>query len=368
MSCKCVQAGACPWHHCLTTPESLQACKEGTSPSSTWIPCVYLGKSKAEENLYECRLLKECTLKRNNLGIASCQGCKHRKVHTDEMADFVDPLFVYDRNAVRTDALRGSLAGRAAFLVCGGPSLKTLDLTRLQRRGVWSMGVNNVAGMAPVDSFVCSDPPTKFSDAIWMDPKIRKFVPLPKLSRHGRGKIRLKREGEFVDTHLKTMDCPEIWAFDRRSWLAMDDTFFTEPSAAWGNQKDGIERLGLPDGDRVAMTMLLGIRLLYYLGARVIFLLGVDFYMDPKAKLRDNYAFGQERDMSAITSNNRHFQIVSKVLTDLRPVFERFGLYVFNCNPISRLRAFDHVPYDEAIEACAKDVQEFPDLEGWYQK
>ena len=37
--------------------------------------------------------------------------------------------------------------GRAAFLICGGPSLANHDLGKLQQRGVLTMAVNNAAAV-----------------------------------------------------------------------------------------------------------------------------------------------------------------------------------------------------------------------------
>ena len=73
---------------------------------------------------------------------------------------------------------------------------------------------------------------------------------------------------------LATCDCPNTWGFSRRGWMSPDDTFFTESGAAWGNLNAGVERTG---EDKTVCTMLLGLRILYHLGAREIYLIGVDF-------------------------------------------------------------------------------------------
>jgi murein DD-endopeptidase MepM/ murein hydrolase activator NlpD len=105
-----------------------------------------------------------------------------------------DSLAVFDRERQPTHALRDMLAGRPAFLIGGGPSANSFDMSQLQRRGLWSMAVNNVAGHFRVNSFVCSDPPSKFHDLIWRDPSVMKFVPLPKLTTLGAGNL-----SEFLD-------------------------------------------------------------------------------------------------------------------------------------------------------------------------
>ena len=115
--------------------------------------------------------------------------------------------------------------------------------------------------------------------------------------------------------------------------------------------------------------MLLGFRLLYYLGSRRIFLLGADFEMKCGIGATGNYAFGQQRDDDAIKSNNRQFEITNGWLTALEPTFREFGLEVYNCNPVSGLTAFGHVPFADALEDCRGMVpaDEF-DLAGWYEK
>ena len=117
--------------------------------------------------------------------------------------------------------------------------------------------------------------------------------------------------------------------------------------------------------------MLLGMRLLFYLGSRRIYLIGVDFVMDPTVGLSDNYAFNENRDDAAVRTNNEQFFVVNKWLVEMQNngTFERFGLEVFNCFDRSGLRAFSYVPFDEAVEEALKHFPREPyDLQGWYVK
>jgi hypothetical protein len=288
-----------------------------------------------------------------------------------EFGTMVDKLLVTDRLRQPTDSLRDLLAGVPTFLVGGGPSMKTLDLSQLSRRGVWSMGINNVAGHVRTNAFVCSDPPSKFHDGIWLDPSILKFVPIPKLSpKRGRSHLRTKRDGMFSQLIREgrqwlSSDCPNVWGFERRSWWAFDDTFFTEESAAWGNGgKVGTKKTGNPT---VFNTLLLGMRLLYYLGSRRIFLVGVDFKMTDTS----GYAFNQGRTREAVESNNAQYRNVNDGLDKMAKagVFERAGLEIFNCNPMSSLRAFPYVEFNAAVANALKGFPAEPlDLSGWYEK
>lgn len=147
-----------------------------------------------------------------------------------------------------------------------------------------------------------------------------------------------------------------------------DETFFLDEQAAWGNHNAGVKRTGLK---KTVCTMLLGIRLLYYLGSRKIYLVGVDFRMDPSADLQENYAFAENRDAGAVKSNNSQFEIVNDWLCEMQQngTFEKFGLEIYNCNSRSGLRAFAHVPFEMAVQDTLKDFPEEPfDTVDWYTK
>ena len=339
--------------------------------------CVYLREETKEKTpddriIHHCLIHGSCTKSGKSHPVASCTDCRKSLTLNQNLSGFLDHLTMLDRTGKSNSSLRNLLAGRPSFLVCGGPSAKDLPLENLTRRGIWSLAVNNMAGMIPVSSFICSDPPSKFHNGIWLDPNVMKFVPTPKM-RGCRGRLREKVGAEFRQLRLggkdvSVEDCPNIWGFERRSWLLPDATFFTETSAAWGNHQSGVNRTGL---SKTVCTMLLGLRILYYLGSRRIYLVGVDFNMKSGVGLKDNYAFGEKRDASAVASNNDQYRIVNGWLQTLQTdgVFQKFGLEIFNCNPASGLRAFAHVPFRLAIQDTIKDYPSEPfDLEAWYEK
>ena len=274
-----------------------------------------------------------------------------------------DPLVMLDkqRNVV-SDSLRDLLAGHSAFLVCGGPSANELPLEHLNTRGIWSLAVNNAAAHPRFrpNAFICADPPSKFSSSIWLDPGIMKIIPTPKLDRK-RGKLRRRVGEQFVALERTTMDCPNVWAFQRDSWLSPDDTFFQFPGACWGNHDIGVQKTNQP---KTVCTMLLAIRIMYFLGARRIYLVGVDFRMTPEL----GYSFNQARDEGACSSNNRQFVVVNQWLCEMqkKDVFGRFGLQIFNCNPTSGLRAFPFAPFEDAITEARGVVETAPDCRQYY--
>jgi hypothetical protein len=301
------------------------------------------------------------------LGLLSCEGCPSR-LPMDQRGfaeDWTDPLTVLDRRRNPTTALRGMIAGGHAFLLCGGPSANEQPLEQLSRRGVWSMAVNNMAGHVRVrpQAFVCADPPSKFSHSIWLDPGIMKFVPTPKMSGR-RSKLRRKMpDGSFTDLSMEVPDCPNVWAFNRVSWLTPNDNFFRSTGACWGNHQVGVESTGQP---KTVCTMLLALRLLYYLGARTIYLVGVDFRMESGY----GYSFGQSRTNDAVESNNAQYWAVNAWLCELQNngTFARFGLSVYNTFQRSGLRAFPYLPFEQAVEQAVGIVEAQPALEQWYDK
>lgn len=374
--CKCTEPGHCWWHKAVTTREEFVQCRQGPPPKpSDPPPCVYLGEEHRRDQVkgqqvYACRLHGKCTLQPNQKAVAACADCKDYL--TEDAPNFakrfVDPLLVTDRHKNPTAALRDLLTGCSAFLVCGGPSINEVRHELLADRGVFSLGVNNVAGHVRTSAFLCSDPPMKFHHGIFADPKVMKLLPTPKLGRSStRGKLREKRaDGKFHWLPWTVMDCPNVWGFNKRGWLMPDGTFFAHPWATLGNLDAGVRQTGQP---KTSCTMLQGFRLLYHMGVRQIFLLGVDFRMRSDVGERENYAFGEKRNFGAVRSNNSQYEIVAEWLRQLRPVFERYGLHVYNCNPFSHLRAFDHVPFETAYEICRGEVPLEPwDLGGFYEK
>ena len=333
--------------------------------------CVYFGDDtgKKENDLpvHKCRIHEFCINSKSNAKVAGCEECKD-KLQLDDpefSKKWLDPLIVTDRFKKPTEVLRNLLAGRSTFLAGGGPSTNEQPLEELNERGMWTLAINNMAGHARLkpQAFVCSDPPKKFSSSIWLDPGIMKFIPSPKLSG-GRSALRKKvGKDKFESIKERTADCPNVWGFQRNSWLLPNNDFFLEDGASWGNLQKGVDKTGQP---KTVCTMLLGIRLLYYLGARRIYLIGCDFRMADGY----GYSFGQGRTSGACNSNNSQYGIVANWLQQLQDngIFSKFGLEIYNCFEKSSLRAFPYVPFCNAVDDVRGEVEVEPDLEGWYEK
>lgn len=365
--CCCNSPGLCAFHKCVVSRDALKKCRSGEIPKKDKIlPCMHL-REEIGDNLYKCVVHGKCQLQQFQQGIADCLTCQSRvPLDADENVireKWRDNLRITDSSREPTEALRNLLKGKPAFLVLGGPSAAQMPLERLTERGVWSLAVNNAAAKFRVNAFVCSDPPSKFHDGVWKDPSVMKFVPTPKLKGH-RAKLRTKnKDGSFSTIAMRSSDAPNTWGFGRRSWLIPDYTWFLDDAAPWGNHQAGAQKTGQP---KVVGTMLLGLRLLQYLGARKIFLVGCDFWMNPRGQ---RYSFAEDKNEGGVNGCNEAYKVLNMWLTKLRPVFERFGFETYNCYRKSRLTAFDYVPFEYAIDICKEDFPEVPlDTHNWYLK
>jgi len=342
----------------------------------TTLNCIYLrepvGIVKCGQPVHNCRLLGCHVVKGvGNRTVPGCSTCSKKLTKEDEKYS-IDPLEVIDRRRGRTDALRGLLGGRSVFLACSGPCANLLPLEQLNRRGIWTMSVNNMAGHSQFrpQAFVCSDPPLKFSHSIWLDPQIMKFVPTPKLNGSRAALKKKVGPGKFEQMGLRVSDCPNVWGFRRESWLTPDDEFFISSGACWGNQNAGVKRTGL---QKVVNTMFLAMRLVHYLGAYRVFLIGCDFRMGSDY----GYAFPQAIEHKRPEAKNKwerwdnsQYAVANEWLCQMQRdgVFQRFGIEFYNCFQGSSLRAFPYVPFEQAIVECQGDVEDKPDLSEWYEK
>lgn len=249
--------------------------------------------------------------------------------------------------------LCGLWAPSAAFLVCGGPSVNKVPFHRLRERGVVSLAVNNVAGHVPVSAWVFGDPQKKFHHGLFLDPKVLTFAPLGKLDKSIRAKL---PDGTFRTLDRRVKACPGTFGISRRTVFDAS-TFLTTRHAHWG--RGGKQ----PEDNRPFMclcTMLLGIRLLHYLGCPRVYMLGVDFRMTDA----EQYAFGQR-----CGARNGRYAKENAMLADLKPFFDAEGFRLFNCNPESGCDVFPKVTFEQAFEDCRGAVPDEPfDLADWYGK
>ncbi|MFW5891009.1 MAG: hypothetical protein ACOCUI_02220 [bacterium] len=237
------------------------------------------------------------------------------------------------------------------FLVCGGPSINKLPIEKLKDRGIVSLGVNNISGHVPIDAWTFSDPQKKFHHGLFLDPKNITFAPIPKLKKHVRGKL---PDGSFRIINKRVRDCPSVFGYERKT-IFYPEEFFSTEYGHWG--------MGGKQENRdftCLCTMLLGIRLMHYLGCPKIYMLGVDFWMTKE----EQYAFNQKKN-----ARNGRYKKENEMLKRLIPTFKKYNFEVYNCNPNSKCDVFPYISFDNAIADCKGGVPEEPfDLSGWYDK
>jgi hypothetical protein len=248
--------------------------------------------------------------------------------------------------------------GHSAFLICAGPSLKDVELSSLNRRGILTMAVNNAATVVRPDLWCSVDDPGNFCDAIWYDPGILKFVPLCHMEKHF---VERDDEGKFVKSVHKVGDMPAVFGF-RRNEAFNAGQWLYEDTINWGNHSQRKDALG-NKGSRSVMYAAL--RLLFFLGIRRVFLLGCDFRMEHG---KQNYAFEQDRSRDSVRGNNSTYRIFNDRMRQLLPHFQGAGFNVLNCSPDSGLTVFPHVPFHEALALATSIMPQQINTAGMYDR
>ena len=248
--------------------------------------------------------------------------------------------------------------GRSAFLLCSGPSLTSHQLSELDQRGILTLALNNAAVIHRPQLWCSVDDPGNFSDVIWRDQAVWKFVPLAHMEKSFM--IR-NEEGELIPSVEKVGDMPGVFGF-RRNEDFKAEQWLREDSFNWGNHSERVDAYG-NKGSRSVMYVAL--RLLHYLGVRRIYLLGCDFRMEFG---KQNYAFEQERSRSSVNGNNSSYRILNERLQSLIPYFERENLSIFNCTPNSGLTVFPAKTFPQAVQEAIADMPRNVSTAGMYDR
>lgn len=257
--------------------------------------------------------------------------------------------------------------GCSLFLILSGPSLSSLDLSLLDRRGVITMAVNNAATIRRAHLWTCVDPVRKFHDAIWLDPQTIKIIPKNFLNTPLRTKL---PDGAFARMSVRSpggevvvatpRDMPAVIAC-RRNPNFNPPTWLSEPSINWGNSKRSAIKNGAP---RTLNVMFASLKTAYALGFRHVYLLGCDFHMS----FEQPYAFAQgKHDHGAVASNNNAYRNLNQMLGMLKPSFNAAAFSVYNCYQSSGLTVFPYVSFENAIAAATGHIPQDPlDAKNWY--
>lgn len=256
-------------------------------------------------------------------------------------------------------AMHNVLARRPAFLICCGPSLNQMDLSLLNQRGIVTMGINNSPAVFKPNYWICGDTPRRFIEQIWKDSTITKFVP------HGRRNMFLRvrdADGNLEDSAFRIYQMPNTYFFNRGEWFAAK-YFLDDVDFPWGTDNKTSDAYGIRG---FKSTMLLALKMLWYLGAGTVYLLSCDFKMQNGAQ---NYAFKQHRTPEEVQLNTEVFNALNKRLKELQPHFARAGFNVVNCTPDSGLKVFPYMDYAEAVAGAAAECNGKPiTTEGMYEE
>ena len=263
------------------------------------------------------------------------------------------PFFCTSGRPLRLD---GMYQGAALFLLCSGPSLRTLDLSLLSGRGICTMAVNNAWLAYRPNFWVGVDSPSQFSDTGWRDPSVLKFVPAAHLDR----KLRTFNGTEIVPGTRTPRSCPSVVTFRRHDGYD-PATFLDLPVCGWGTMKKTSCALGIRN-TRSVMPAALWVAV--KLGFTSINLLGCDFNMPPTGPC---YGFGQDKHEGGRASNNRLYSALNKRLAPLVPILKARGVSIWNANPASGLRCFAHRPYSEMLDRASPYCRTAVPEGGWYK-
>lgn len=265
-------------------------------------------------------------------------------------------LFKYPNDPVNIENL---YKNEKCFLVCGGPSLLTHNLSLLSQKGVLVASVNNTGALIRSNFWFSVDHPKSFHSNIFYDPAVLKFIPEENIDKSF---LVHDKQGKLQPSNKLVYNLSNVLLYRRNKDFRPND-FLSEPTINWGNHGDVTDQYGNKGGRSV---MYPAFRILYYLGIRKLFLLGCDFNM----QFEKPYAFEQSKHKGGCDSNNKAYEIHNNRFTHLRPIFEKKGLKVFNCTPKdkSKLTAFEFLDYEKAIEQCTAPIKQNVILKDMYGK
>jgi len=251
--------------------------------------------------------------------------------------------FFFSRESA-TYPLVGMYRGGSAFLIGSGPSFNALDKSLLRKAGIWSMTLNNAVRTFRGNAACIVDDPCRFISSLWLDPCIMKFVPSSHFEKPLWDNRTIVRPDGVREEHWQPMnmvvgDCPNVIGY-RRNEKFHAPRYLYEDTINWGCHKQW-------GGGR--SVLLASMRILFLLGFRKVYLLGVDLDMNDDKK----YHFQEARTNAAINGNMSTYQKLKKWFKELQPHFLAENFIVQNCNPSSQLDAFPFIKFEDAIREAS---------------
>ena len=216
---------------------------------------------------------------------------------------------------------------RKAFLVGRGWSASLERRKALQESGIPWMAVNDYPenDWCKPRYFCTGDPAIYFGERVWADQSIMKFG---SMMFHETDRPRI----DAYHAKHRMMDSPNVHFFHHtlneiefESWLHM-------PWISWGTSIFGprIPKQFYEHG-AARSSMLIGLRLLWHLGYREVYLLGCDCVPHEHAA-------------------PEYWNTIFHLMEQVKPTFDRYHYHVMQTNPDSHLRTFEFADFDDALE------------------
>ncbi len=215
---------------------------------------------------------------------------------------------------------------RKAFLIGRGWSATDDRRARVAGSGIPVMAVNDFPKNGPKPNYWCTgDPPNYFGERVWTDADIIKFAPFDFRTIH-------RPAEDAYAPKLTPMDAPNTHFFHHVNNETEYESWLHTPWIAWGSTIHGenVPKQFYKEG-AARSSMLVGIRLLWHLGFREVYLLGCD--CTPHAHPAPEY-----------------WNAIFYLLEQIKPTLDRWGMKVYQTNRDSHLRTFDFVDFAEAIK------------------
>ena len=276
------------------------------------------------------------------------------KIHSEKEVDIecdmdnTRPVFVSSRNN-DLSSLVGLYKDAHCFIISSGPSIKDFPY-KDKLKNVFTVCLNNsIKGIYPdlihPNLHVIVDHPSKFLIHQFLTPQTVNFIPD---GHRNKGLYHSDLEKAYDST---TKDIPNA-VFYKRNNMFNPDRFLLENSINWGNGQS-FKFKGV-NGKRSVLIATL--KILYLLGFRHVYLLGVDFSMNQDKP----YSFEQSRHQGSSNGNNASYEQMKRYFEALQPKFLKAGCNIYNLNPHSQLKVF---PYMDFMEAQKKALHYTPSVD-----
>lgn len=210
---------------------------------------------------------------------------------------------------------------RPAFLIGRGWSASAQRRRQIAESGIPAMAINDYPRRGPKPRYyVAGDGPSHYGKRIWSDPDVMKFCPT------WGADVSYPREDAYAPK-VPAKNCPNVFFYHQVANDAEVESWLHKPWISWGTTlvSDQHNVFGSAAG---RSSMLCGMRLLWHLGYRTIFLVGCDCDYHP---------------------SKGYWPSIFHYLGKIAPTFERYGLKVIQTNPDAHLRTFPIVRFEECF-------------------